>query len=127
MPWVVKECGRRGADGAGGETILVFGCVTRVPHSMRRIAVLNTLYRVDPADCQKRCGCASPHRSSSSDERTCAHSGGARLSARVSKDGREFNRCVHPSRRLLRKLLRIRTPTLFSKSKPLSACPGTAC
>src|ERR1700738_1034705 len=28
MPWVVKECGRRGADGAGDETILVFGCVT---------------------------------------------------------------------------------------------------
>jgi hypothetical protein len=29
--------------------------------------------------------------------------------ARVSKDGRESLRCVHPSRRLLRKLLRMRS------------------
>src|ERR1700737_798890 len=32
-----------------------------------------------------------------------------RALARVSKDGRESMRCAHPSRRLLRKLLRMRT------------------
>src|SRR5882757_7284383 len=32
-----------------------------------------------------------------------------RALARVSKDGRESLRCVHPSRRLLRKLLRMRS------------------
>src|SRR6266849_1758920 len=32
-----------------------------------------------------------------------------RALARVSKDGRESMRCVHPSRRLLRKLLRMRS------------------
>src|SRR6202171_5959335 len=32
-----------------------------------------------------------------------------RAFARVSKDGRESLRCVHPSRRLLRKLLRMRS------------------
>ena len=32
-----------------------------------------------------------------------------RALARVSKDGRESMRCVHPSRRSLRKLLRMRS------------------
>jgi hypothetical protein len=39
-----------------------------------------------------------------------------RALARVSKDGRESVRCVHPSRRLLRKLLRMRT-VFFAGSK----------
>src|SRR6266446_6386435 len=37
-----------------------------------------------------------------------------RALARVSKDGRESVRCVHPSRRLLRKLLRMRSASFTS-------------
>src|SRR5882672_1461194 len=37
-----------------------------------------------------------------------------RALARVSKDGRESVRCVHPSRRLLRKLLRMRSVSFTS-------------
>src|SRR5882762_8952681 len=39
-----------------------------------------------------------------------------RAFARVSKDGRESALCVHPSRRLLRKLLRMRSETYFTTS-----------
>src|ERR1700687_5661125 len=39
-----------------------------------------------------------------------------RALARVSKDGRESMRCVHPSRRLLRKLLRMRAENILTTS-----------
>src|SRR3981189_1455126 len=39
-----------------------------------------------------------------------------RALARVSKDGRESIRCVHPSRRLLRKLLKMRS--VSPKARP---------
>jgi hypothetical protein len=46
--------------------------------------------------------------------------------ARVSKDGRESECCVHPSRRLLRKLLRMRSESACPETviKAIAACDG---
>jgi hypothetical protein len=44
-----------------------------------------------------------------------------RALARVSKDGRESVRCAHPSRRLLRKLLRMRTVFFTGLSRVMTA------
>jgi len=57
-------------------------------------------------------------RSAPSRQRTCA------VRSRVSKDGGESMRCVHPSRRLLRKLLRMRS--VFPGRLWRACSPGSA-
>ena len=59
MPWVVKECGRRGATGAGREGLLVVDWVTRSSFSSS-LSRRSPLYRVESANCQK--GCHRPRR-----------------------------------------------------------------
>src|SRR6478672_10494224 len=68
MPWVVKECGRRGATGAGWVAflILVLACVTRSsfrspPRAGRGMGNwYAALYRLSVPDCQMRCRSANP-------------------------------------------------------------------
>src|SRR6267142_3119698 len=55
MPWVVKECGRRGADGAAFEPVLRTACVTRSSSFCGFVSAL-PLYRCEYADCQMRKG-----------------------------------------------------------------------
>src|SRR6266702_6603046 len=54
MPWVVKECGRRGATGAAFEPVLRTACVTRSSSFCGFVSL--PLYRCEYADCQMRKG-----------------------------------------------------------------------
>src|ERR1700730_2878966 len=50
MPWWVKECGRRGATGAGRGLFLRMGCVTSSSFGVaERAAALTLPYRFDPS------------------------------------------------------------------------------